>query len=293
MIHTLKNKYLSVVASTHGAELQSVLGCDGTQYLWQGAPDIWPQRAPNLFPYVARLTNGQYSLDGQRYTLPIHGFASASTFACEQTSGSALTFTLTASDATRTVYPYEFVFSIIYQLDENRLRYVYRVQNKDTRAMFFGLGAHPGFNVPLEAGLSFDDYQLTFPSPSRPVRVGFTPQCFVDASGIDVAFPLVDEVHLPLAHSLFDNDAIVLRGAPHQVTLYSPKGGRRVSVSYPDMPYLGLWHHAGAEVPYICIEPWSSLPSRQGVVEDLEKQSDLIHLPAGATYETILVFEFS
>ena len=28
--------------------------------------------------------------------------------------------------------------------------------------MYFGLGGHPGFNVPLEAGLSFEDYCLEF-----------------------------------------------------------------------------------------------------------------------------------
>ena len=39
------------------------------------------------------------------------------------------------------------------------------------------------------------------------------------------------------------------------------------------------------DAPYVCIEPWSSLPSRQDVVEELSGKSDLIHLAPGAEYE--------
>lgn len=38
MLHTICNEQLSVCVQEKGAELQSILGCDGTQYLWQGAP---------------------------------------------------------------------------------------------------------------------------------------------------------------------------------------------------------------------------------------------------------------
>jgi galactose mutarotase-like enzyme len=50
------------------------------------------------------------------------------------------------------------------------------------------------------------------------------------------------------------------------------------------MKYLGLWHVPKTKAPYICIEPWSSLPSRQDIVEEFENQSDLISLPSGETY---------
>ena len=40
------------------------------------------------------------------------------------------------------------------------------------------------------------------------------------------------------------------------------------------------------DAPYICLEPWTSLPSRQDVVEDLEKQPDLIRLEPKNVYKT-------
>ncbi len=65
MTHLIKNRFLRVEAAEHGAELQSIQDADGTEYLWQGDPAYWPDRAPNLFPYVVRLTDESYYLDGE------------------------------------------------------------------------------------------------------------------------------------------------------------------------------------------------------------------------------------
>ena len=92
-------------------------------------------------------------------------------------------------------------------------------------------------------------------------------------------------------HDMFNEDAIVLKHAPHKVTLASAKGTRSVTVEYPDFPYIGFWHRPNSEAPYVCIEPWSSLPSRDGIVEELSQQSDLIGLAAGKTYETTWTIE--
>ena len=68
--------------------------------------------------------------------------------------------------------------------------------------------------------------------------------------------------------------------------LASDKGNRAVTLIAPDLPVYGFWHMPRTDAPYICLEPWSSLPSRQDVVEDLETQEDLICLEAGKAYLT-------
>ena len=50
------------------------------------------------------------------------------------------------------------------------------------------------------------------------------------------------------------------------------------------MKYLGLWHMPKTNAPYICIEPWSSLPSREGIIEVFEKQSNLLVLEKNKQY---------
>lgn len=64
MEYSIQNQFLRVEIAARGAELRSILGADGTQYLWQGSSAYWSDRAPNLFPYAAWLTDGAYYLDG-------------------------------------------------------------------------------------------------------------------------------------------------------------------------------------------------------------------------------------
>ena len=281
MDHTIKNGALAVTVSEHRAKLRSILGADGTQYLWQGDPKYWPDRDLTLFPFVARLTGGRYSLDGKIYELPIHGLAPYCDFAAIENNGVRLVMELQSSAETLKQYPREFTFRVIYGLSGGALSVTYEVINRDTRPMIFGLGGHPGFNVPLTEGLRFEDYRLRFPAGCRPTRVGFTPDCFV--SGEDTPYPLEDGCSIPLSHSLFDNDAVVLRDMCREVTLESTLDGHSVTVTFPQMPYLGLWHMPKTDAPYVCIEPWLSLPAHAGETTVFEERSDLARLAPGET----------
>ena len=86
---------------------------------------------------------------------------------------------------------------------------------------------------------------------------------------------------------MFDNDAVVLKNMPRRVKVYSPKGKRSVTVDFPQMPYVGFWHAVKTDAPYVCVEPWSTLPGWDGTEEDFEKQEDLLHINAGETYENV------
>ena len=147
--------------------------------------------------------------------------------------------------------------------------------------MYFGVGGHPGFNVPMEEGLRFEDYDLTFCEAGTPDMVGFAESILID--GTRKPYPLKDNVTIPLRHDLFDHDALVLADAPRGVTLSSPKGQRGLRVSWPQMAFIGFWHKPQSDAPYVCIEPWSVLPGRDGVVEDLETMADRTALKPGET----------
>ena len=95
---------------------------------------------------------------------------------------------------------------------------------------------------------------------------------------------LVQGRYLNLEHTLFDNDAIVLKNMPEEIRINSEKGEREIRVAFPDMDYLGFWHWPRVEVDYMCVEPWGSLPSRKDVVEELEHQADLHALKSGEVY---------
>jgi galactose mutarotase-like enzyme len=289
-IFTIANRHITVTASRLGAELQEIKGADGTMFLWQGDPTVWKGRSPNLFPYIARLTEGRYTYKGRSYKLPIHGFAPTSEFKITYLDKAKMIFSLSSSGETLKIYPFEFLFEVIYEIDENTLALTYVVKNLTQDTMYFGVGAHPGFNIPLEPSECFEDYYLDFGEPCSIVRIGFSEDCFLN--GEDKPFYLEYKQRLALSHNLFDNDAIVLKDMPKSVALKSKNGNRSISVYYPDMKYLGLWHTPRREANFVCIEPWSSLPSRKGVVEDLEHQKDLISLPSGGSYRNTITLTF-
>lgn len=285
MLLTIQNEHIVVAADTLGAQLMSICAADGTEYLWQGDKTYWADRSPLLFPFVGRLTDGSYKYGGKVYPLQIHGFARKLEFTPIHQEKTSMTMELRATEETLAVYPFAFSLQITYTLEEATLKICYSVENLSDSVMPFGIGGHPGFRVPLVEGERFEDYCLEFSEACQPDRVGFSPAVYLN--GQDERYPLEDDVRIPLRHELFDEDAIVLKNMAREVCLRSNLSGKGLRVSYPDMPYLGIWHRPQTDAPYVCIEPWSTLPSRQDVVEDFGCKSDMVRLAPGKTYENL------
>lgn len=285
MLLEIKNEQLALTVDTLGAQMMSLKSAEGIEYLWQGDPAYWKDRAPVLFPFIGRLTENSYQYHGKRYHMGIHGFAASCDFSVAEHSSNRLELELCSNEATAAQYPFDFIFCIGYSLRGNTLDISYRVQNRDNKTMPFAIGGHPGFNVPLLPGESFEDYELEFSQECQPDRVGFTPQVYL--SGQDTPYHLTEGKRIALRHDLFDEDAVILKNMAREVTLRSKVSGRGVRVSYLDMPYLGVWHMPKTDAPYVCVEPWSSLPARQDIVEEFSCKSDLLRLTPKKTCENI------
>ena len=284
MLTTIQSEALKVTVSSRGAELQSILGRDGTEYLWQGDPRYWTSRAPNIFPYVARLTEGKYIYRGREYGFGNHGLTRYADLSLTESSASAANFRFDSDAETLKQYPFPFRYEIRYEAQGPRLLIRTTVRNTGEDRMFFAVGGHPGFRVPLEEGLSFEDYCLEFDETAHPDRI-----FLADSGAVTLQrerFALDQGRRIPLRHDLFDHDAIVLHHAARTVTICSDRGKRRLRVSYPDFRYVGFWHKPRTDASYVCVEPWTSLPSREGVVEHLALQSDLLHLDPGESWKT-------
>ena len=92
MIVQLKNDCLTVAISDIGAELQSVRGADGTEYLWQGDKASWADRAPVLFPFCGRLWDGKCTDAGIPCNPGVHGFLRFMTTEVTEKSDTSVTF---------------------------------------------------------------------------------------------------------------------------------------------------------------------------------------------------------
>ncbi|MCI6948158.1 MAG: aldose 1-epimerase family protein [Oribacterium sp.] len=303
MIYTLKNSEMEVQVSSKGGELVSMKDADQTEYIWIGDATYWKRHAPQLFPCIGRLTNNQYKMDGALHEMGQHGFLrdyeltkveseeQAGTETVRDAAGQAgaeaetvtsLHLQLQSDTSTRQLYDRDWTVDIFYSLCGKTLSVRFQVRNCDTRTMRFGYGIHPGFNVPLNPALRFEDYRLDFHEVSTPKQMELTERYTISGGMHDYA--LEEGRYLPLQHRLFDHDAIILKDMPHTVTLGSQKDEKKVTVTFPDMPYLGIWHAPETDAPFVCIEPWSSLPSTDGVIDEFETKPDFITVEPEETY---------
>ncbi len=284
MIYTIKNELLTVEISSLGAELQSVKTNDGHEYLYQGNPEFWSGRAPIMFPICGRFFGGKYTYLGKEYEMGSHGFARHSEFLPTCVEDGKITLTLTENEETKKSYPFNFRFDVSFSLKGKELFVDYKVSNTDEKTLIFSLGGHPAFNVPLDEGLKFEDYAVEFDSACDAIKLELSPTCFCTLE--DKLYTQGGTKTIKLAHELFDNDAIFLYNVPKKITLKSPLGSRAVTVRFDKMKYVGLWHATGKPAPYVCIEPWTSIPSKDGEIDNLLTKREMIHLEPGYIHKT-------
>lgn len=65
MIYELKNGKFTAQVDSYGAQLASLKGADGTEYLWVGDPAYWREHAPVLFPIVGALRENKAKIHGE------------------------------------------------------------------------------------------------------------------------------------------------------------------------------------------------------------------------------------
>lgn len=73
--HNLENQTMTAQIDSIGAQLISLKSVSGTEYIWQRDPAHWKSCSPLLFPTIGNCRDGKYTLNGQTYTIPKHGFA--------------------------------------------------------------------------------------------------------------------------------------------------------------------------------------------------------------------------
>lgn len=279
MEYKISNDRITMSISSRGAEPKSIIGNDGTSYLYRGNTKYWPGSGPHLFPFIGRLFEGRYMYNGVSYPLSIHGFLKDSEMTVEKELSDYIEFKLEANEKTLECYPFLFTLKVIYILDGNSIKIRFEVENKDEKDMPYAIGGHPGFNVPLEDGLTFEDYYLEFSEECFPLRTEPTASNLLNGKFID--FPLKDGKILPLKHSLFDDDAIILKNMASKVTLKSDKGQKTLEVSYDGFPYIGFWHTVKSDAPFVCIEPWTALQGFENTIQEIDKNEDMIVLKKG------------
>ncbi len=264
---SLSNSFLTVTISTLGAELQSILDYQGREWLWQGNPEVWGKRAPLLFPFVGRLKENTYTYQEASYSMEIHGFAKTSEFIPTQISSTKVSFSLSSTESSKSSYPFDFELVITYFLEGTQCIKTHYITNLGNHDMYYELGGHDGFNLNFYPEDSFQDYTVELPSLTAISPYHFDERALLLPKSGNI--PLVNN-KLSLNFTELGLDCFVLDGLPEQcVTLVDSRGKQRLCLQFPDFPVLVLWAPIHPNPPFLCIEPWSSLPDCTFVGKDI------------------------
>ena len=257
MIVTLKNQTMTAQIDSIGAQLISLKSISGTEYIWQRDPAHWKSCSPLLFPTIGNCRDGKYTLSSQSYTIPKHGFCRNADFISSDVSDEKASFTLTDSPETHSCYPFAFQLKLTYMLIDDGIQIHYTITNPGTETIYYQLGAHPGFNCPLQTGEKFEDYILEFEQEETSgyhsydlKRMEFDMNSYT---------PILDHTTvLSLTYELFANDAIFFTDLhSKKVVLKNPVTGCGVEVSFPDFATVAFWTAAATKAPFLCVEPWN------------------------------------
>jgi galactose mutarotase-like enzyme len=282
-MYIIESSQLRVSIKTKGAELTSILHTDnGLEYMWNADPQYWAKTSPVLFPIVGTLKANTYFYKGKPYQLPRHGFARDKEFAVTAHNEDAVTFFISNDEETSKVFPFQFTFSIHYKVKKDELTVTYSVQNKETTEnMYFSVGGHPAFKVPLVEGSYYEDYSLVFDRKETVGRWPITKDGLIESS----PEPLLNDTDiLPLSKELFSKDAVVLKQLQSQsLRLQSDKTEHGLEFSFPGFSFLGLWAAPGAD--FVCIEPWCGIADSVGTDQQLQNKEGIVCLPAGEKFE--------
>jgi galactose mutarotase-like enzyme len=279
---SIENQELKVGIHPKGAEIQSLFHkLHELEYMWDGDPAFWGKHSPLLFPIVGTLKGNTYYFGGKAYSLPRHGFARDREFTVETQRADAITFLLQSDEQTRAVYPFEFELRVGYRLVSNKVATTYQIRNPSSEPMYFSIGGHPAFRVPLIPGTEYTDYYLEFDGVEETPRWPISKDGLIERKPIPL---LEDTAVLPLRKELFAKDALVLKHPISAgVTLRSGGTDRRLRMDFPGFPFLGIW--AALNADFVCIEPWCGIADSVDSDQQLVDKEGINLLEGGGVFQ--------
>lgn len=290
MKHQLENNFLSIAVNDDGGELVSIFDKEkDREILWQADPAYWKRHAPILFPTVGK-SHGNYILHKSvKYPASQHGFARDSRFTVVRETETSITHQLVSSPETLKIYPFDFVLEITHTLEGRNVKVGWFVENRGEDIMYFTIGGHPAFRVPILPGTKQTDYQLLFHRDTLQYKLLDTATGTLETEPV-YDLPLKDQ-RCPVAENMFAKDALVFDYQIEWAGIGLPDGSPYLSLSCPGFPNFGIW--AAPNAPFICLEPWDGRCDNKGFQGELKDKPGIIALTSSETYHkeyTITVY---
>lgn len=280
---TMRNGFWGARISETGAELKS-LAClaTGQEYIWSGDSAWWTGSAPVLFPIIGGLKGGKYSWEGGEYRLPSHGFARTSEFAVTRAGEDFAELTLESGPKTREAYPFDFVLTVSFRLEQSGIAVRYDVTNGGSGRMYFSIGSHPAFVVPFAGGV-LENYYVLFEKEESLERWFFN-DGVIEAGRTEEAFE--NSRVISLSRKIFDRGILIFKHpASREFAIACSRSSRSVRIVTDGVPYVGIWSKPGG-APFLCIEPWHGIPDMSDATGNIVDKEGIMALEPRSVFST-------
>jgi galactose mutarotase-like enzyme len=276
---TLSNEKITIKLKPAGAELCSIYNHKtGLEYIWQAGKE-WPKHSPVLFPIVGSLKDGSFLHKGKSYPLDRHGFARTKEFKILKQEVDSVSFLLKDDEETQKVFPFQFELMITYKIAGNQVDVIYNVKNTGAEEMYFSIGAHPAFKVPLTDTHDYEDYYLEFNQQETAARWPL-------ADGLLEQKPLPffnDSNIVPLNKELFHSDALVFKNLKSEhIGIKNNRDDHYLDFYFKGYPFFGIW--AAKNADFVCLEPWQGVTDAVDSDRMLEHKEGILKLAAYADF---------
>ena len=282
---TLKNEYLEASIEERGAQLCTLKNLkSGQDLLWEGDPAFWGYHAPILFPFVGIMNGKEFRYKGTAYPMKQHGFARELPFSVEQQTETSVTHVLESNAQTKENYPFDFRLAITQTLQDNRLVISWCVENPSAQEpLYFSIGAHPAFRVPLTGTDRKNDCYVFFPGHSSLSYI-LVDLKEVAADPSNIYTMELDNGYLKLEDHLFDIDTFIFENSQiREVSLCGSDKKPYVTMHCDGFPYFGLWTKSDA-APFVCLEPWFGRIDDKGFCGELPEKTGIVALGPGEVF---------
>ena len=253
---------------------------------------LWPAVGSSV-PANASPVNGKiegaYDYHGKRYLMPQHGFARLKSWQVLRmwTSASEAAVELVLKDDvdSRAQYPFGFAVHVIYRVTGGRVEIHHEVKAAADNAapMFFSIGNHIGFAVPLLAGSAAGAFTLESPSRFEYLRgKSGAPDGTTRERSFAPATPLKDFKLVPaMSVGGYEDDPWFrltdASGLGVKVTHHAQ--------STPVQPFVQFNLYGGSAEGFFCPEPFV------GLHNSLNTQSGQIDLAPGKSWTWLIRVE--
>lgn len=292
-MHILENEQIKVSVADHGAELSSVYDKEnGVDRLWDANPEVWNRHAPILFPFVGKVAGGAYRIGEKEYSMKTqHGFARDMEFECVEETETSVTHRLVATEETKKNYPFDFELLVTHSLDSANPRLLHidwEVRNCGENLMYFSLGGHPAFTLPVKESSEREAYYLKFTGNDHLTYIGANPETGLAA--VDKVKTLdMEDGYVKYFDDIYDTLIFDYKNI-ETVSIARPDKTPYVTLDCREFPFLGVWTKTTGN--FICLEPWIGRADNDGFKGTLEEKIGMDKLSAGASKKVSHSIEF-